>query len=99
MITPKDSRKSLEHKSRPWNWSDEEWREHCHKCEELMGFTPERPTKPDPDDEPMVMLSKYDFFAGVEVKYVRDMLPGDYERVNAWLPSVNQAKKIYGETK
>lgn len=49
-----------------------------------------------PNDEAMVILNTGWCGAGAEVKYVRDMVPNDYGRVNAYLPSVNQAKAIYG---
>lgn len=93
MITPKDNRKSLDDKDRPWNWQKEKWDEHADLCFKLMGFRPEQPTKPD--DEMMVMLNNG--FNVPEIIYLRDIKPSDRERLNAYLPSVNQAKKIYAK--
>ena len=72
---------------------------HQETCFDLMGIRPEQPAKPNPDDEAMVMLDT-GFVTqkdAVEVKYVRDMVPADFKRVNAYLPSVNQMKAIYGK--
>lgn len=82
---------------RIWNWAEERWLEHCKNVKRILGYTPEKPAKPDADDEAMVMLEDYGFTNIPKVKYVRDMIPADYNRVNAYLPSVNQMKKIYGK--
>jgi hypothetical protein len=84
--------KSLDHKDRPWNWSQDKWRRYCEKCIRLFGFLPTLPIKPNPDDEPAVLLK-----SPRELKYVRDMAPGDHKRVDAWLPTNNEIKKIYAK--
>lgn len=98
MQVPIDRRKSLDHPDRPWSWTDKQWGRHCDECCRLLGVVPMwRPVKPNPDDEAMVMLdSHYGLSPIASVKYVRDMVPADYSRVNAYLPSKNQIKEIYG---
>jgi hypothetical protein len=92
METPHDSRKTLDCPDRIWNWSTDKWLGHAVTVNKLTGIIPKPPEKPNPDDEAMVMLNTGN---GTEVKYVRDMLPNDHQRVNAWLPSRNEWKKIY----
>lgn len=101
MQQPKDSRKSLDHKDRPWNWSKEKWEEYQEECFNIMGIRPDQPIKPDPDEEMMVMVDSYCRLGGTqsEVRYIRDMIPIDSQIINCYLPSKNQWKQIYGKKK
>ncbi len=76
----------------PWNWSDDQWKNHVEQCELLFGINPKKPERPNPDEQTFVILKN-----PKEIKHIKDLRPSHRHRIDCYLPTIKQMKNIIKE--